>query len=134
MAYERRMSDWMSDVCSSDLSSPHRRQRPETPGQGVPRQAGVTPPSERFMKIQPDRGIPSGLLNRMDRRRIQGRAAVGVMRGPAPVAPKAHHQRRADRKRVVSGKSVSVRVELGRRRIIKKKSTRQVNDKQKEQQ
>src|SRR3546814_16074433 len=42
--------------------------------------------------------------------------------GRAPIAARAQRAARADRKSVVSGKSVSVRVDLGGRRIIKKKN------------
>src|SRR3546814_20310472 len=73
-AYEMRISDWSSDVCSSDLPffvGPVRRVR------------GALP----HPTCQP---------------------AVGWCAG--------------DRKSVVEGKSVSVRVDLGGRRIIKKKN------------
>src|SRR3546814_21155280 len=70
-AYEMRISDWSSDVCSSDL--PTRRDQPSRPARG---RAGRPAPTPR---------------------------------------------RAADRKSVVEGKSVSVRVDLGGRRIIKKK-------------
>src|SRR3546814_19180298 len=52
-------------------------------------------------------------------RKIQ--PAWGGRRGCSPVAGPAHGARDVDRKSVVSGKSVSVRVDLGGRRIIKKK-------------
>src|SRR3546814_3437876 len=78
-AYEMRISDWSSDVCSSDLllltaevrSTPVFSRRPSPQGEG-------------------------------------GRLEYLVVR-------------HSDRKSVVSGKSVSVRVDLGGRRIIKKK-------------
>src|SRR3546814_12328180 len=73
-AYELRISDWSSDVCSSDLSAGRRRGRPSRP------------------------------VERDDARR-RGLAAG------------------ADRKSVVQGKSVSVRVDIGGRRIIKKEKT-----------
>src|SRR3546814_15357509 len=41
-----------------------------------------------------------------------------------PARPKVHKEK-GDRKSVVSGKSVSVRVDLGGRRIIKKKKNKQ---------
>src|SRR3546814_4122476 len=86
-AYEMRISDWSSDVCSSDLGPefPEREQQPvgEVFGQPAqPRERRVDPALEREEARQP----------------------------------------RGDRKRVVSGKSVSVRVDLGGRRIIKKKN------------
>src|SRR3546814_6183574 len=81
-AYEMRISDWSSDVCSSDLG---RR---------------------LFAALVARRQAPR---LRLDRGRQ--RPALGALDG----------WRRGDRKSVVSGKSVSVRVDLGGRRIIKKK-------------
>src|SRR3546814_13849212 len=74
-AYELRISDWSSDVCSSDLGA--------TPPAPPSSSSSCSPPS-----------APSSCACS-----IAGR----------------------DRKSVVSGKSVSVRVDLGGRRIIKKK-------------
>src|SRR3546814_3568919 len=78
-AYEMRISDWSSDVCSSDLK----------------------PIAEEHL--------------------MPGRVAVRRRRRPRA------RQRRigsADWKCVVSGKSVSVRVDLGGRRIINKQQTK----------
>src|SRR3546814_14072896 len=97
-----RISDWSSDVCSSDLqwiwtypsawaypgdaaSWPH-----ETGGTPQPRRSGSNP---------------------------GGRQPLGT--------PGASWHRLVDRKSVVSGKSVSVRVDLGGRRIIK--NTKSIN-------
>src|SRR3546814_7410816 len=80
-AYEMRISDWSSDVCSSDLD-----------GDGVGRsgiQRGDTLHAEHLGLADPYR---FAVDDRGD----------------------------ADRKSVVKGKSVSVRVVLGGRRIIKK--------------
>src|SRR3546814_13283447 len=74
-----RISDWSSDVCSSDLR----------------RHAS---------------GMPGGLR--------RGRRTLGHCAAPRPGGHPAFH---GDRKSVVWGKSVSVRVDLGGRRIIKKK-------------
>src|SRR3546814_17761053 len=88
-AYEMRISDWSSDVCSSDL------------GAGVPAAAAV-----------------GGGLRHVDRARLLDVAAragrTGAGGRPVPGVG-------GDRKSVVLGKSVSVRVDLGCRRIIKKK-------------
>src|SRR3546814_17065416 len=70
-----RISDWSSDVCSSDL---------------------------RCQRIQSTNARPL-------------RAARPARKGAR------FHPRKADRKSVVEGKSVSVRVDLGGSRIIKKK-------------
>src|SRR3546814_21133353 len=102
-----RISDWSSDVCSSDLS-------------------GILDRST----------VPAGLLIRaqaaeageLARAVAEALDYVGVLtleffaseNGPVfnEMAPRVHN---SDRKSVVSGKSVSVRVDLGCRRIIKKK-------------
>src|SRR3546814_7697520 len=78
-AYEMRISDWSSDVCSSDLST----------------LSDVVKQLERRLGVR--------LLQRTTR----------------VVRPTLDGE--ADRKSVVEGKSVSVRVDLGGRRIIKKK-------------
>src|SRR3546814_19820720 len=91
-AYEMRISDWSSDVCSSDLA-----ERPAGQRGGVGPRA-VDRPQDRPPARAPQR-LPLG-----DR---HGR----------------HAGARGDRKSVVQGKSVSVRVALGGRRIIKKKKT-----------
>src|SRR3546814_16184048 len=93
MAYEMRISEWSSDVCSSDL----RRFRAY-----ARRRAPVLEP------------LRSG-----------ARAAVAhaACAADAEVEPRrARHLRFQDRKSVVWGKSVSVRVDLGGRRILQKQN------------
>src|SRR3546814_11809948 len=84
-AYEMRISDWSSDVCSSDLYGN---------SQGWVRLARSPPP------------IPFPLPTRPSWK-------------PPPATPRLRATRRSEERRV--GKSVSVRVDLGGRRIIKKK-------------
>src|SRR3546814_11242861 len=109
-----RISDWSSDVCSSDLLR-----------MNSPRQLRSTPCPRR--------------------RLVTGDALAALSRSPTPwrsttsrtMSPtwKWQHSRRvsrrADRKSVVKGKSVSVRVDLGGRRVIKKKIHRITTQKQK---
>src|SRR3546814_17339726 len=87
-----RISDWSSDVCSSDL----RLLRAPKPRWDWAFSAPSAPPPP---------------------------AATSAFRGPA--SPSRHSALRppgrVDRKSVVEGKSVSVRVDHGGRRIIKKK-------------
>src|SRR3546814_1979619 len=83
-AYEMRISDWSSDVCSSDLADMNG-------GGGEP-------------------AVGLGMCAWRELRPVH-----------AECAPFMVDQAARDRKRVVSGKSVSVRVDLGGRRIIKKK-------------
>src|SRR3546814_14858676 len=100
-----RISDWSSDVCSSDLqrrSGPRPQQRRGARGDGSA--VGDDP--------------AGGLLLRVDRHRAPGE---GGGRADQRRARARGHLRLSDRKSVVEGKSVSVRVDLGGRRIIKKK-------------
>src|SRR3546814_19865031 len=96
-----RISDWSSDVCSSDLAAVF----PFSGGGG----AGGAPRDGRHRR---QRGGAERLCPRANRRGIERSrgSAVGVAGC-------------VDRKSVVSGKSVSVRVDLGVRRIIKTKRT-----------
>src|SRR3546814_11860971 len=102
-AYELRISDWSSDVCSSDLR--FRRTGKHGPADG---------------------GEPRRRRPRDDRQRSEPRRR-GRLRGDAwgasgERAGEPRAERRGDRKSVVEGKSVYVRVDLGRRRILKKKN------------
>src|SRR3546814_12147593 len=85
-----RISDWSSDVCSSDLEDQLRN-------------VGRIVLAVAVQRRDPRR--PRGLDAGMD---------GGALAGIADVADE-------DRKSVVSGKSVPVRVDLGGRRILKKK-------------
>src|SRR3546814_10813015 len=86
-AYEMRISDWSSDVCSSDLARKYVEGGTHRLAHGA------------------DRQCPFGR-----RSQPQYRLSLWLVSGAV------------DRKSVVSGKSVSVRVDLGGRRIIKKKN------------
>src|SRR3546814_14660362 len=89
-----RISDWSSDVCSSDLSGEH-------PGDMILARA----------RRHVDREC-----SRADHDLI---ASTNSGAGAARIFD--HRRNKADRKSVVSGKSVSVRVTLGGRRIIETK-------------
>src|SRR3546814_20464309 len=91
-AYEMRISDWSSDVCSSDLNSVQRTRL----GRNVFVEWGLGVSWYSF-KFQED-----NILMQKDE--------LGVL-----------FMSDEDRKSVVSGKSVSVRVDLGGRCLIKKK-------------
>src|SRR3546814_15385560 len=98
-----RISDWSSDVCSSDLLEGHRNLR----GANVGRAAGLKP------LLQDKRASGVAL-----QRQKAGDACACRLRG-YPAAARGARQRKEGRKSVVQGKSVSVRVALGGRRIIK---------------
>src|SRR3546814_12943008 len=116
-AYEMRISDWSSDVCSSDLiaaaiaADPYDRAR----------LAALLDEHRRRLDTFQE-GIQSGLLAAVDAMTPEQREqyAERMLRHGPPGAP----PRPEDRKSVVWGKSVSVRVDLGGgRRIKKKKNT-----------
>src|SRR3546814_13260711 len=119
-AYERRSSDWSSDVCSSDLGARDRR----------PRRAGLLQllPQRRCRE---QRGRPAArgdapprLAGHGRRRHHQaagGRRARGRPRG---LLGQGDGGTPGDRKSVVSGKSVYGRVDLGGPPLLKKKMKR----------
>src|SRR3546814_15927457 len=96
-AYERRISDWRSDVCSSDLA------------------------------VEPGQHEEGRAVNATAQGQVQLVVGMNVFAGLKEQEGRTQHHR--DRKSVVEGKSVSVRVDLGGRRIIKnkKRSTHRVH-------
>src|SRR3546814_14835097 len=113
-----RISDWSSDVCSSDLTS--RISLPQPPSSFAlffaPRFAMEISVLDCF---DDNEGLRPGMVvgqRQMDMRAVSRR---GHLREPFG---RSAGQRERDRKSAVSGKSVSVRVDLGGPRIIKKKN------------
>src|SRR3546814_18473605 len=109
-----RISDWSSDVCSSDLTTIATNTLIERSGSKI----GVIV-TEGFRDILS-----------IARLRVENPFSLNTGRLP-PLVPRervlAVRERigpEGDRKRVVSGKSVYVRVDLGGRRIINKKQTK----------
>src|SRR3546814_13759040 len=103
-----RISDWSSDVCSSDLCSDHLIQRRVFDQLTDHRFTEFH--RQRLVVIKPLASLAAQLRDALPstaravvRRALQQHAAI-------------------DRKSVVSGKRVSVRVVLGVRRIIQKKN------------
>src|SRR3546814_20298160 len=105
-AYEMRISDWSSDVCSSDLAEQPVDDQSHVRGQTHRRPAG--------------RGRTESLPDRPRRGALALQAPRCTEHPLLDELRRALHQR--NRKSVVEGKSGSVRVELGCRRIIKKKT------------
>src|SRR3546814_17836017 len=101
-----RISDWSSDVCSSDLPRHLHRARHEQRRQQAGRRGGLPQPQDQR------EGEP-------------WRPALGA-RAEAAAAERHDRRRRAlrqDRKSVVWGKSGAGRVDIGGRRFISKKKT-----------
>src|SRR3546814_14993392 len=97
-----RISDWSSDVCSSDLVPPPHAV--DLPGPLCQPQSALAGEGHR-------RRADPGLRPRAER--------------PGGARPGRRAAAAGDRKSVVEGKRVSVRLDLGGRRIIKKKRTTQ---------
>src|SRR3546814_14565609 len=98
-AYEMRISDWSSDVCSSDLSD--RRQHIEKFG-------------ETHRRVDQPRDLRIG--------RIDQKIFVGGVCARSVADAEMRGGDRQDRKSVLKGKSVSVRIDLGGRRTLKHKN------------
>src|SRR3546814_19084230 len=108
-----RISDWSSDVCSSDLFRLDARQRTRRIAAGgadqVRRQALLVV-EQNLEKVLRRQALVVGAQGKRLRRLNEAARTVGVFL-----------EIHSDRKSVVEGKSVSVRVDLGGRRSIKKK-------------
>src|SRR3546814_14072889 len=106
-AYEMRISDWSSDVCSSDLDGDFRGSLGEAAGNYIVLDLG----EGRYATYE---HLKPGLLVEPGDR---------VEKGEVIAAPGMTGQATGpDRQSAVTGKSVSVRVELGGRRIINNKT------------
>src|SRR3546814_16729849 len=101
-----RISDWSSDVCSSDLSAGGCR---------APRLRSAWRPDRRGRHEHPVARGPVVCA-------AAGRVARGAGALCRMLARPLGHRAAADRESVVKGKSVSVRVDVGGRSIIKKKT------------
>src|SRR3546814_12334555 len=102
-----RISDWSSDVCSSDLGV----------AEGEDDHLPTVAPAPVLLPVdrQPELRVPVGVVDVLELD-----AADQVV-----VGERAHREmdrpgRRLDRQSVVEGKSVSVRVDRGGRRILNK--------------
>src|SRR3546814_12525800 len=108
-ADELRISDWSSDVCSSDLVIPFGQPAPHHCGSSC---FGGRPQQREGHAGRSVRPVPAaGRTARPDRRHHVGRRNADA----------------GDRKSVVEGKSVSVRVEIGSSRIVKTKNNQRTS-------
>src|SRR3546814_13975525 len=105
-AYDMRISDWSSDVCSSDLAL-----NTSTTVVSVASQGGSRPP--------PGRNRGWGKIK-------SSHSHIAALSTDGPGLPLTTHLTASSEERRV-GKSVSVRVDLGGRRIIKKKKHKHID-------
>src|SRR3546814_19792832 len=110
-AYEMRISDWSSDVCSSDLKRGENDRPYRGFAQDLPRVLFRACIPNRRLHRERDQLYPAGARWKLERQDQEGTDTVWGRRG----------QTILDRKSVVEGKSVSVRVDLGGRGNIQKK-------------
>src|SRR3546814_20550732 len=126
-----RISDWSSDVCSSDLLQPKYPDRCPDAATGQQSDPHAPEPGAEPDQSGPQSGhhqLPRIALARADHSEDRHTDGAGAghpvprrqSRSTVPLDVSSELRPGADRKSVVSGKSVSVRVDLGGRRIIKK--------------
>src|SRR3546814_14650208 len=130
-----RISDWSSDVCSSDLYQAGLGDRGDDNNQGQARrrqgrqqqpaeQQGDPSENSDAKHLQPaPRQAEAGTVGEALRRRLAAAPAPsGQQARNGPLAARTRRQRHShNRKRTVSGTSVSVPVDIGVCRINKKK-------------
>src|SRR3546814_13387447 len=125
-AYELRISDWSSDVCSSDLPSDERRLRWVVARRArYPRRTSqLSLPRDADIRRELARNLIAQAQAKLDARQAMADAAFGhVLKGDLGFGDRLKDQplgdplviasldprRAVDRKRVVQGKRVSVR-------------------------
>src|SRR3546814_14086182 len=118
-----RISDWSSYVCSSDLSDHHQRRGPDRDDRrgGRDRRLGLYHLAAHQERLPARWRLGAGHLSEDQRRGDGARQADQPGKRPAP---RRTGIGQGDRKSGVRGKSVSLRVNLGGRRIIKKKKNK----------
>src|SRR3546814_13397689 len=113
-----RISDWSSDVCSSDLDG----------GEATMRRTSKSDPHRRLLRALLEMAGPETEPIGSSSRSWASVTFTGAQHEfELFLMGKDAHDRAnklADRKSVVKGKSVEVRVDLGVRRIIKKKKNK----------
>src|SRR3546814_18235515 len=120
-AYEMRISDWSSDVCSSDLWTFHF----------IPTSCSWLNAVEGFFAKLTRRRLKNGVfhsvvdlqaaINRFIKEHNEDPRPFIWKADPDEIIAAVRRGHRSEERRV--GKSVSVRVDLGGRRIIKKKKS-----------
>src|SRR3546814_17019631 len=119
-AYEMRISDWSSDVCSSDLRVGEQRSRPARAQELIIERAGHRHRDRHDMRE--DEGVGSHVGKTHLRRAGAKSSGVQRLAGGDEPRPAMYRPGRLDkeRMRVVCGTIVTVQVEIGGRRSIKK--------------
>src|SRR3546814_13362653 len=113
-----RISDWSSDVCSSDLAA--AAQPAQRVGRAARRTRDLDPALDRPPLFGGRKGADAGgRRDRLEPRSRQGRPRFGLWQRHGPSVPAAP----GDPKGVVEGKRVSDRVDLAGGRLSKKKKT-----------
>src|SRR3546814_15804038 len=110
-----RISDWSSDVCSSDLGGARWRKSRSTLRQPISTRSRTRARTCPLRRKPGDSNEGSYSCGRIRHPHKRGKL------GPPEAA--GRNRRTADRKSVVRGKRVSVRVDVGGRRNNKKKKT-----------
>src|SRR3546814_17817829 len=121
-AYEMRISDWSSDVCSSDLYRPGSAarlyRRPDRRADGLDRRGSRQTRKGDAHRSDPAHARLQGSALRRDPRRCpHSRSRAGTEGSPSQTAVRKSIAR--DRKSGGEGTRVSVRVDLGGGRSIK---------------
>src|SRR3546814_18777724 len=132
-----RISDWSSDVCSSDLGGAVALARDAVAGDAPQQSADNRAADGVAMAAAADHvgivarvisaAIGAVVIGIIRRRRIVDAGASLDRAFVAPLVTATVGRHTGDRKRVVKGKSVSVRVDLGGSRHIKKKPYTKIN-------
>src|SRR3546814_20407646 len=112
-----RISDWSSDVCSSDLGYNWFKD-PDRPWANV--RVDLCPQSAPCSGV----GDSVSLLRLGDKTRAADANLIPILDRALPADIWARRKGIVDRKSVVEGKSVSVGVDIGGRRIMKKKNNK----------
>src|SRR3546814_18501634 len=113
-----RISDWSSDVCSSDLyaaGSNHRTGRPaRAPCPCAGKTGHVSPSGQRWdHRLERNQMKPSGGARLFNSALETGVRSALILDAARPRRFDLAHQTWLDRKRVVWGEIVSVRVDIG---------------------
>src|SRR3546814_12405247 len=121
-AYEMRISDWSSDVCSSDLAEILRKLE-ESRLRNLTEQQRLAEEDKRRVEEAAERKRKEE--EEAERLRVEAEmaAAAAAVSPEDEAAPRKPHGHGA-RKRGVEGKRGAVRLDIGVRRIINKKKRR----------